>query len=110
MIKAYYKLTRDKIPSLIEKGGNIKAITKKISKRDFKHYLKVKLKEEIDEILKTNSKKEITERVADIEEVIDYLIKQYNVSQKDIKKAKSEKSAKKGRYDKRIFLVLTEEK
>lgn len=108
MIKAYYKLVRDKIPTLIKKSGK-NVISKKIKKGDFKHYLKIKLKEEIDEILKTESKKEIIERIADIDEVLDYVAKEYNITPNDIKKEKKEKSTKKGKYNQREFLVLTEE-
>lgn len=108
MIKAHYKLVRDKIPILIKKSGK-RAITKKITKPEFKHYLKIKLKEEIDEILKTNSKSDITERIADILEVIEYLSREYRIKKPQISKIRKRKLQTKGKFDKRKFLVLTED-
>ena len=95
MMKTYYKLVRDKIPNLIKKDGK-KTVTKNIKKTDFKYYLKIKLKEEVDEILKTESKTELIERIADVLEVIDYINHEYKISKLEIKKARKEKTAKKG--------------
>lgn len=107
-MKTYYKLVRDNIPELIKKDGK-KAIIKKIEKSDFKYYLKIKLKEEVDEILKTESKIELTQRIADVVEVINYLTKEYNINQSDINKAQKDKLHKKGKYNKRTLLIVTED-
>ena len=108
MINTYYKLVRDNIPQLIKKEGK-KAIIKKIEKSDFKYYLKIKLKEEVDEILKSESKSDLTERIADVIEVIDYLAEEYNINKSEITKAKKDKLTKKGKYDKRTLLIVTED-
>lgn len=106
-MKTYYKLVRDKIPELIEKSGT-KPVVKKIKKENFKYYLKIKLKEEVDEVLKTESVDDLKERIADIKQVIDYMLKEYDISRKDISKAQKIKNTKKGKYDKRKLLIVTE--
>ena len=108
MIKAYYKLIRDKIPAILKKK-KIKFITKKINKNKINYYLKLKLKEEVYEILEANQEQDIINEIADIYEIIEAILKQYKISNKKVINYKKQKKKLKGGFDKKILLISTEE-
>ena len=108
MIKAYYQLVRDKVPDIIKKKG-MTAVCRKLDNDEFKYYLKLKLKEEMDELTRVEDPIEIAKNLVDILEVIDYLKTQYSIKDKELKKLHTQKINEKGHFDKKLFLVLTDQ-
>lgn len=108
MIKAYYQLVRDKVPEII-KSKNMTPVFKKLDDKKFRYYLKLKLKEEMDELTSVEDSKEIAKNLVDILELIEYLKKEYAIKDSELKKLKIQKVKEKGHFDNKFFLVLTEE-
>ena len=108
MITAYHKLVRDKVPQFIKKRG-VKAVTKILNDEEFLYYLKLKLKEEAGELVMSDDVEKNTEEIADVLEILDYIIKIQKITPAKINKHKKLKKIERGGFDKRIFLVLTEE-
>jgi predicted house-cleaning noncanonical NTP pyrophosphatase (MazG superfamily) len=108
MIKAYYKLVRDNIVQIIRKSGK-KVVFYKLKPKNFNHYLKIKLKEEVEEILKSNSKNKTVERIGDILDIIEYISYESNISQREIANSRKYKNKTKGGFKNKSFLVLTKD-
>jgi len=108
MIKAYYQLVRDKVPDIIKKK-NMTPVYRKLNETEFKYYLKLKLKEEMEEMTREEDPTQVAKNLVDILEVIKYLKKEYKISDKQLKKLHNEKIQEKGLFDKKLFLVLTDE-
>lgn len=105
-LKTIKKLVRDKIPEKIEKNGE-EAVTAELNKELFSSLLKRKLVEEALEVLDSKNDEDIIAELADILEVLDGILSQYQIdfntvlSQKEIKRKKS------GGFDKGIYLKKT---
>ncbi len=95
----YNKLVRDKILEIISaKGGVSKSHI--ADDEEYKAKLYEKLREEVEEFLKSEEEEEL----ADILEVIDAIIAYNEFSKEDIETAKAFKKAKRGGFEKRIIL------
>lgn len=106
-MKSYYKIVRNKMPQIIKKNGKI-AIYKKLNKEDFYYYLKLKLKEKINNLIEDDNKEKIINNLSDIYEIIDLYLKENKINNKEIKKEIKLKEKKYGNYDKKIFLTFEE--
>ena len=102
----YNKLVRDKIPEIIE-SNNEEAIYRYLSDNEFKEYLKLKLSEELNEILSSKNNIETLEEVADLLEVIKFYLKDYNYTLEDALNMCEIKNEKKGSFNKKILLIKT---
>lgn len=102
----YNKLVRDKIPEIIE-SNNEKAIYRYLSDNEFKEYLKLKLSEELNEILSSKNNIETLEEVADLLEVIKFYLKVHNYTLEDALNICEIKNEKKGSFNKKILLIKT---
>lgn len=98
-MKTYNKLVRDRIPEIIKANGQT-ACFSVLDETQFQTALKKKLCEEVGEYLDSAD----LEELADILEVIDALAQAQGSTFSDILKIKAEKAAKKGRFEKRLFL------
>lgn len=102
----YNKLVRDKIPEII--GGNKeKAIYRYLSDTEFKKYLKLKLSEELSEVLNSKNDYETLEEVADLLEVIKFYLKVHNYTLEDALNMCEVKNEKRGSFNKKILLIET---
>lgn len=106
MQKIYKKLIRDKIPEIIEGAGEIPHI-RKLSREEFKKELKKKILEEAKELIKSESKKDILNEIVDIQELLDWLAKEFKISPSAVKKLQAKKNKKRGSFKKRLFLIKT---
>lgn len=107
--KIYYnKLVRDKIPEII-KSKDAKAKFRKLTSKQFKKYLLLKVEEEASALQTIKSKKEITNELADIIEVIEVIKKFTKISEKEIKIERKKNMDKKGGFNKRLFLIWSED-
>lgn len=94
------KLVRDKILEIIAANGQ-KATHKRLDPQDFEVALTKKLFEEVEEYKSDKN----TDELADIMEVVYALAKLHGCSPEELEKIRAEKTAKRGGFDKRIFLI-----
>lgn len=107
--KIYYnKLVRDKIPEIIKSKG-AKGKFRKLTPKQFKKYLLLKVGEEASALPTIKSKMEIANELADIIEVIEEIKKLMKISEKEIKNERKKNFDKKGGFDKRLFLIWSED-
>lgn len=107
MQKVYNKLVRDKIPSIIESEGK-QATYKVLNAQEFKVCLRLKLTEEIHELLEAvdaSNINSIMEEAADVMEVLDALLQAYNITLLAAALKQEDKREKKGGFKKKIFLL-----
>lgn len=108
MKQEYHKLIRDKIPDIIESKGE-KAEVRELSDQEYKQELLKKLVEEVKEVVEAKEdKKELTKEIGDVLEIIDYLIKIFELNRDEIEKIRNERKESRGGFDKKLFLEYTE--
>jgi len=93
------KLVRDNIPQIIISQGNTPEIST-LTKDEYRTELKKKLQEEVTEFLESGEQEEI----ADIMEVLDAVINEYQYSREEIQNIKKVKKEKNGSFTKHIYL------
>ena len=97
------KLIRDKIPDFIDTERQ-KSQVKILSDSDYKQALKAKLVEEAEEVFDAEEK-DLSEEIADVYEVIEALIKTYNLDPEKITQIKQEKANSKGKFERKLKLI-----
>ena len=102
MIKNYDKAIRDKIPDIIKKSGNSYNV-KKLSDDEFLPELEKKLREEVEEYLKSKS----VEELADAIEVIYRIAELKGISNEKLEMLREEKANKRGKFNDNLFLIDT---
>ena len=102
MERVYNKLVRDNIPDIIRSNGET-PVTSILNDSDYKKALEDKLYEEYDEVINSEGS-DRCEELADMIEVIRSLANLENKSLDDIVTLAGEKRAKRGGFDKKIFL------
>ena len=102
MIKNYDKAIRDKIPDIIKKSGNSYNV-KKLSDDEFLPELEKKLREEVEEYLKSKS----VEELADAIEVIYRIAELKGMSNEKLEMLREEKANKRGKFNDNLFLIDT---
>lgn len=100
------KLVRDKIVNRIKAEGSIPHY-KRLTDEEFIIELKKKILEEAKEIVKTEESN-ITQEIADLQEVIDTLIRMTNVSKEKISQIQKIKNDEVGSFDKREYIETVE--
>jgi predicted house-cleaning noncanonical NTP pyrophosphatase (MazG superfamily) len=99
----YYKLVRDKIPQIIEKEGD-RVHVQKLSNKDFKNELDLKLQEECKELVESHDISEF----ADVLEVLEAMAKINNIDWNSIVEYKENKAKVKGTFEDKVFLFYSE--
>ncbi len=102
----YNKLVRDKIPHLIEGGGE-RVRTVKLEGDALRTALLQKLVEEAFEALDASSGSELISELADAHEVIKALCQELKVSADEIEAERKEKENRRGGFEKGLMLVKT---
>jgi predicted house-cleaning noncanonical NTP pyrophosphatase (MazG superfamily) len=109
MKKIYYnKLVMDKIPQRIKDAGG-KFSTKKLSNQDFKTELLKKVGEESDGVVGAKGRDEIISEMGDILDVLVEVKKNFKISEAEIRSAQKTAFEKKGGFQKKLFLVWSED-
>ena len=106
MEKIMNKLVRDKIPEIILANGE-EAIYHRLNEEEYIEALKVKLKEEYEEVREALTKEEVLEECADMLEVIGALVEASGFSEEDLIRTRNLKREKRGGFKERIFLEKT---
>lgn len=100
----FNKLVRDKIiENMIESGQELVG-EKVLNKEEFIAELKIKLGEEVDEFLKENDPEKMKEELADVFEVMEYIMEELGMSKTDLEEYKKRKLQKYGGFEKRLYL------
>ena len=100
----YHKAIRDKIPEIIKEDGRTCKI-KTLSDEEFLVELDKKLDEELQEYHESSS----VEELADMVEVIQKIVKLRGTSLKEFDKIQLDKAEKRGRFEKNLFLIESNE-
>lgn len=105
---ALKKLVRDRIPEIIEAKEHVKVRTRVLDTVEFCHELRWKLLEEVREACAARDRNELLLELADLQEVIDTLLKEYNFLRTDLLREQDKKRAERGGFEKRLFIIGTE--
>ena len=100
----YNKLVRDQIPQIIEENGG-KAEIRILSDEEYHHYLEAKLDEEVGEYQRDKTPEEL----ADILEVVYALAATGGCSRQQLMDIYQNKHEARGGFEKRIFLISSEQ-
>ncbi len=107
-IKKFYKLVRDKIPTMIGRNNeNVQSY--KAKPESLLSLLKDKLVEEANEFKWARNDEENIEELADVLEVIRGVCKLYNLTLENLERIADEKREKRGGFEDGIVLVATQE-
>ena len=98
------KAIRDKIPEIIKESGS-KCNVRTLSDKEFLEKMEKKLDEEVAEYHQSKS----VEEIADIMEVLERIAELRGTSVEELMRVKEEKAQKRGKFEKNLFLVDTEE-
>lgn len=103
MKKDYNKLVRDRIPEIVQASGK-NACIRKADEAEYKHLLRQKLLEEVNEFMESGS----SEELADILEVVAALGRAHGFSFADLVEMAEEKRKDRGGFEERIVLISVE--
>jgi predicted house-cleaning noncanonical NTP pyrophosphatase (MazG superfamily) len=109
MKKVFNKLVRDRIPEILaEKGVAFETTT--LDDIGFSKELMKKLIEEANELVEARSSTEdLIKEIGDVYEVINAIVDTHNLDRSEIDRLQIERAQKRGKFEKKIFLVYTEE-
>lgn len=108
LMKTYNKLVRDRIPEIIAKDGSISK-TRALDDQEYRQELLKKLKEEVLEVVEAkDDKKELAKEIGDVLEVLDYIMKTFEIDTDEVVAVKAERKQSRGGFDDRIFLEYTD--
>ena len=100
---SYAKLVRDKVPEMIKKDGGL--LKKRIlDSAGYIQELKKKFLEESRELIAAENKKETLEELADLQEIIDHLLKALRLTKTELKAKQLAKRRRVGGFKKRIYI------
>lgn len=102
-MKVYNKLVRDNIPQIIHNAGKICDV-EVLKDKQYKIELRRKLVEEALELSKSNSKQEMIEELADVFELLDYILIEEKIDILEVKKRRIQKNMDKGGFDDKLYL------
>lgn len=100
----YNKLVRDKIPQIIEENGG-KAEMRILSDEEYRSFLEAKLDEEVVEYHRDKN----AEELADILEVVYALAASIGCSKEELEAVYQKKHNARGGFEKKIFLISSEQ-
>lgn len=101
------KLVRDRIPNIIEDSGKT-AVIRKLNTVEYVEALKNKLSEEVQELTAATGS-DIVSEVADVLEVLSAYCEVCGIDATEIERVRLDKSATRGKFVDRIFLIETYE-
>jgi predicted house-cleaning noncanonical NTP pyrophosphatase (MazG superfamily) len=109
MEKIYYnKLIRDRIPEIIEAAGKRYQISV-LTEEEYVQALRKKVVEEAEEV-KRSTGGDLVKEIADLFEVVSYLMAVCDVSPEEVEKMRSDRHEMRGGFDKRLNLIWSERK
>lgn len=100
-------LVRDKMPKRLEKLG-VFVEGYPLNSRDLLDHLKLKLQDEVDEVLTASTAKDIKEEIADVMEVLYAIAKYYGLQIEHLEKKRIQKQGERGGFTKGLFVEFVE--
>ena len=104
--KIYNKLVRDKIPEIIKANGD--SCKTEIINDDIAYL--TALQRKLDEEIAEYHNDDTIEELADIVEVVYALVKAHGISKEHFDSFREDKAREKGGFEKRVYLISTENK
>ena len=101
------KLVRDRIPEIIEKNGK-KPVTHIADEIEYWDKLKLKLQEEVEEVLEDGTNDEVKEELADVLEVINAICEFKKVDKNELESLRIKKAKERGGFSNKIILEKVE--
>ncbi len=101
------KLVRDFIPEIIKGSGKV-AVTCRVSGIDLYQALKLKAREEVEELFEAETT-ELLEEIADVYEVLMSLVRSQNKDWSEIERIATSKRNKRGGFDEGQWLLETKD-
>ena len=102
----YNKLIRDRIPE-ITKADGWESVTRVLNKKELILELRKKILEEAKELNEGSGHDNLIEELADIQEIMDSILKEKKVKFSEFRKIQTKKRQKRGGFKKRLFLIKT---
>lgn len=106
MEQVFNKLVRDNVPEIIRAKGE-EAVTKILEGDEFKKELYKKLLEESNEVITAEKVEDLLVELADVLEVVQAIAELNGKKLEDIMEIARQKKAKRGGFQKRVFLEKT---
>lgn len=100
-------LVRDKMPKRLGKLG-VFVEYHSLNSKDLLAHLKLKLQDEVDEILQASTAKDIKEEIADVMEVLHAIAKYYGLQVEHLEKKRIQKQMERGGFSKGLFVEFVE--
>lgn len=100
----YNKLIRDKIPEIVRADGWDPEI-RVLNKKEYILALRKKILEEAKELNEGSGTDNLTEELADIQEIIYAILVSKNIKFSEFRKIQNKKRQKRGGFKKRLFLI-----
>lgn len=100
-------LVRDKMPKRLGKM-DVFVESYPLNSKDLLYHLKLKLEEEVEEVLRASTPKDIKEEIADVLEVLYSIAKYYGLQIEHLEKKRLQKQAEKGGFSKGLFVEFVE--
>lgn len=108
--KIYYnKLIRDNIPEKIKAKGQNCEYRPITDQQEFIQELFKKISEEADTLSMARSREEFIKEYCDLIAVLETIIDELGISHDEIKEARTDNRLHKGKYDKRHFLLWSDD-
>ncbi len=104
MERVFNKLVRDNIPDIIASKGE-ETVTRVLEDEEYRAELYKKLLEEANEVIESKSTDETIEELADVLELIRAIAELNGKELDDVEEVANQKRAKRGGFEKRLFLV-----
>lgn len=111
MVKRNYrfeKLVRDKILAHLKQDGQVAHRVRRLNNEEFVKSLIEKLREELEELETAKDKTDMVSELADLQELVDELIKALNINSKKLEEKQGEKRKKNGGFKKRQYIGFVE--
>jgi len=102
-MKVYNKLVRDNIPEIIKEDGKQCEVSV-LEHGEYIKEIKRKIVEEAKELNEAKNKDEMIDELADLFELLDYLVIEDKIYLLKIKKRRIQKNMEKGGFDHRLYL------
>lgn len=106
MEQVFNKLVRDNVPEIIRAKGE-EAVTRILEGDEFKKELYKKLLEESNEVITAEKVEDLLVELADVLEVVQAIAELNGKQLEDIMEIAKQKKAKRGGFQKRVFLEKT---